>query len=135
VSESKQRAHLQAMYSPDVYGGPGHHTLEELTRALAQWQPRGDFGIVLNLLVGGSADDPATDSFDLTLCTPGWLAERVREQGIVDGRHFLVVHQYDHQLVERYLRERIDAIEGDSWPEVAMQIDELAEWEWKPHPP
>jgi hypothetical protein len=115
--------------------GPGHHVDDEITRALVEWRPRGDFGIDLRLMVGdASANETATDVFELTLCTPGWLTNHVREVGIVDGRHLLICREYDYHLIERYLRERIEKIEGESWPEVAMKIDEIAEWEWKPYP-
>jgi hypothetical protein len=135
VRSGKQHARLETIYStdPEVLGREGQFASDELHLALAEWRPRGDFAISLNVLVG-AVGESGTDSFDLTLCNPGWLAEYVREHGLVDGRHFLIVHEYDYELVERYLRDRIEAIEGDSWPEIAMKIDEIAEWESKPYP-
>src|SRR5262249_48647221 len=71
------------------------------------------------------------ESFDVTLCTPGWLAERVRHEGIVDGRHHLFIAKYDYDRLERYLRERVSASEGASWDEVASQVAWLGAWEFE----
>jgi Immunity protein 8 len=112
------RAELRRLHSPDVAD-------------LASWSPgEHDFAILVQLMVG-PADAVGEESFDLTVCTPGWLEGRVRTEGIVDGRHHLLIDTYDPDRIEGYLRERVEACEGGSWKEVAEQVGRLGKWEFE----
>jgi hypothetical protein len=112
------RAELRRLHSPDVAD-------------MASWSPDDDqFAILVQLMVG-PADAPGEESFDLTLCTPGWLAHRVQTERIVDARHHLIVDAYDYDSVERYLRQRVADCEGESWKEVAEKVGRLGKWEFE----
>jgi len=112
------RAQLRRLHSPDVDD-------------LSTWSP-GDpsFAILVQLFVGpeGATGDEA---FTLTLCTPGWLAQRASGEKIVDLRHHLLVEKFDYPRLLDYLERRIDSIDGTSWPEVAVVIGRLAAWEFE----
>lgn len=109
------RAEFRRVHSPDV-------------QALASWIPADDFAILLQMMVG-QEDGPGEESFDLTLCTPGWLAQQLRDGDPIDGRHHLVVVGYDARQLERYLRTRVSACEGDTWQEIAAKLGRLGRWE------
>ncbi len=111
------RAALRRLHSPDVYD-------------LSSWSPDNEFGVLVQMLVGPEGG-PGEESFDVTLCTPGWLAERVRQEGIVDARHHLLIDTYDYDRLERYLCERVSACEGANWREVALQVARLGAWEFE----
>lgn len=112
------KAALRRLHSPDVYD-------------LSSWAPEDeDFGIIVQLLVGPEGR-PGEESFDITLCTPGWLAERVRKDGIIDARHHVVVDAYDYDRIERYLRDRVSQLEGSSWDELAQRLSRLGHWEFE----
>jgi Immunity protein 8 len=111
------RATLLRLHSPDVHD-------------LSSWSPDGDFGILVQLLVG-PVGGPGEESFDITLCTAGWLAARARKERIVDARHHVIVHAYDYDLVEQYLRARVAALEGSTWDEVAERLGRLGHWEFE----
>lgn len=111
------RATLRRLHSPDVYD-------------LRSWSPEGDFGILVQLLVG-PVGGPGEESFGITLCTAAWLAERAREERIVDARHHVIVDAYDYDLVERYLQERVVGLEGSTWEEVAERLGRLGHWEFE----
>lgn len=111
------KAELRYLHSPDVDD-------------LKSWTPLGDFAILVQMMVGPH-DGEGEESFDLTLCTPGWLATRVREDWIIDCRHHLVVDAYEYGRIERYLRERVGACEGSTWHEVGERLGRLGYWEFE----
>jgi hypothetical protein len=98
---------------------------------LAAWTPpAADFAIGVRLLVGPVGAE-GEESFDLTVCSPGWLAAQVRDGSIYDGRHHLVVENFDYALLESYLQRRVEACRGSSWDEVARQLARLGYWEFE----
>lgn len=111
------RAALRHIHSPDVHD-------------LRTWVPEEDFAVLLQLMVGPDGSD-GEESFALTLCTPGWLAEQASRQGIVDCRHHVVVADYDYGAIESYFLRRVAACEGATWPDVATQVGRLGLWEFE----
>lgn len=111
------RAALVRLHSPDVDD-------------LRCWVPEGDFGILVQLIVGPEGER-GEESFDITLCTSGWLSQLVREMGIVDARHYVIVNTYNYDEVERYLTRRVSACEGPSWDGVADKVGRLGHWEFE----
>ena len=111
------KAALLRLHSPDV-------------RVLAWWTPVGDFGILVQLMVGPN-DGPGQESFDITLCTTGWLSERVKEHGILEARHHLIVDSYDYGRIEQYLGRRVSELEGESWGALANKLGRIGYWEFE----
>jgi hypothetical protein len=111
------KASLRYLHCPDVHD-------------LSTWVPDGDFAILVQLLVGPEGEE-GEESFDITLCSLGWLADRVQEDDVVDGRHHLIVDTYDYNRIEEYLRERVSACEGLSWKEVGEKLGRLGYWEFE----
>jgi hypothetical protein len=112
------RADLRRLHSPDVHD-------------LRSWSPDdAKFAVLVQIMVGPEGS-PGEESVDLTLCTAEWLAGRVREEGIVDCRHHVVVACYDYEEIERYLLQLVTACEGTSWPEVALQVARIGRWEFE----
>ncbi len=106
------------------------HILSLEVSDVATWSPPGaDFAIGVRLLAGPDGAD-GEESFDLTVCSPGWLAERVRDEPIYDGRHHLVVENFDYLRLASYLERRVKACQGSSWDEVAQQLARLGYWEF-----
>lgn len=97
---------------------------------LETWTPPGDFSVVLRLEVGPD-EGQGEESFDLTVCTGGWLARQAREAGMIDGRHHLIVATFDWARIRSYIQERVDACTGDSWDEIATQLSRFAHWEFE----
>ncbi|WP_433539967.1 Imm8 family immunity protein [Streptosporangium sandarakinum] len=112
------RAEVKEFYSPDL-----------------DWQtevPDGTacFGLLLQVFVGPAGED-ASESFDLTVCTPSFMEGKVSEIGIVDGRHHLFVSCFDRNLIESYIRRRVESIYGRDWNEVALKVSRLGKWEFE----
>ena len=111
------KAELRRIHSPDV-------------QDLRDWTPKSNDSILLQLMVGPEGE-AGEDSFDLELCTVESLADRVREFGVLDGRHHLVFERYDFAEIERYLKRRVAECVGDSWEQVASRVAQIGRWEFE----
>src|SRR3954466_4737803 len=80
------RAELRSYFSPDV-------DLEVYSGGLLNAD-----SLLLTLLVG-PLDGPGEESFDVQVCTPQWIKERLAQKGTPEiGRHLLIVNSI--QVVE-----------------------------------
>jgi len=111
------RASLRHIHSPDVDD-------------LRSWAPDGDFGVLLQLMVGPDGSE-GEESFDVTLCTAAWLGEQAIREGIFDCRHHFVVSEYDYDAVERFFKGKVAACEAATWPAVAARVARLGRWEFE----
>ncbi len=111
------KAILNRLHSPDVAD-------------LAAFSPESaDFGFLLQLMVGPK-DAEGEESFDLTVCTPGWLATRLTDSPL-PGRGYLFVREYSFRVLESYLRKQVERVEGSTWAEVASKLSRLGQWEFE----
>src|SRR5215472_12814648 len=78
------QAVLKGLYSSDIAKVENYQLEEE-----------DNFGLVLRALVGPMGQ-PAEESFDMTVCTPKWLAERYGTSEILLGLHKVIVFRYDY---------------------------------------
>jgi hypothetical protein len=78
------QAVLKGLYSTDIGD-------------LENYQPENEdnFGFGLRALVGPMGQ-PGEESFDMTVCTPKWLAERYGASEILLGLHKVIVFSYDY---------------------------------------
>ena len=101
------------------------------TDDLACWVPESkDWALGLRILAGPD-DGPGEESFDLTVCSLGWLADRVRRDNVYSGRHHLIVERYDWPRIEAWVRRHVAACQGVDWAEVAAKISRFAYWEFE----
>jgi hypothetical protein len=106
------------MHSPDVHD-------------LRDWKPESDEWAILIQLLVGPAGAPGEESFDVTLCTSGWLGRRAEDDGFIDGRHHVVVARYDYAATKQYFERRVSRCEGKDWPEVAQKVSRIGHWEFE----
>jgi hypothetical protein len=112
------RAELRSLSSPDV-------------ESLETWRPvDADFSVPLRLIVGRRGGD-GEESFDLTVCTGGWLANVARETGIVDARHHVVVDGFNWSAIRSYLERRVADCAGETWDDIAERLSRFAYWEFE----
>jgi hypothetical protein len=95
-----------------------------------------DFAFGVQLLVG-PADGPGEESFELTVCSPEWLAVRCRSEGPVNGLHHVIVdwHTYDERVLRDWLKARVHAAEAPTWDGIASQLRLLGGWEFESYRP
>lgn len=95
------------------------------------WAPESESWALGLQLLAGPDDGPGEESFDLTVCSPAWLAERVRRDGVYDGCHHLVADGFDWPMLRAYIERRVQQCRGATWRDVAMQLARLGYWEFE----
>lgn len=90
-----------------------------------------EFGVNVTALLGPAGGE-GEESFQLTVCTPAWVAENVAmPKGFAFLRHHLVVERWDEELVRRAIQDLCLRNEGSDWPEVATKLSRYAYWEFE----
>lgn len=96
-----------------------------------------EFSVLVRMIVG-PADSPGEESFDVTVCTPEWLADACRRTGgIYNPRHHLVVdyEAFDQRALREWLAARVRTIEADSWSGIGERLGRLGHWEYEDNAP
>ncbi|GAA1941060.1 Imm8 family immunity protein [Agromyces allii] len=96
-----------------------------------------EFSLHARFIVGPT-DGPGDESFDITVCTPEWLARACSAAGgIYDARHHVVVNldEFDKRAVHDWLALRVECVEGDTWAEIAERLGRLGHWEFEDYRP
>jgi hypothetical protein len=85
----------------------------------------------------GPADGPGKESFDLTVCSPEWLADQCMSGEPVNGLHHVIVgwDTYDERVLRRWIEARVHAVEADTWVGIAGQLRFLGGWEFDGYRP
>jgi Immunity protein 8 len=86
-----------------------------------------EFSMLARMIVGPS-DTPGEESFDVTVCTPEWLAKACRQVGgIYNARHHLVVNfdEFDQRALTAWLSARVQEVEAETWPEIGERLGRL----------
>jgi len=83
----------------------------------------------------GPSDGSGEESFCLTAWTPAALVEVLADQPILLGRHWLFLRELSPGVVGKFLRRRIEQIEGTTWSEVAQKVGRLGLWEFEDYRP
>jgi len=92
-----------------------------------------EFSLLARMIVGPPGT-PGEESFDVTVCTPEWLAKaRSRVGGIYNARHHLVVdfEEFDQRVLSDWLSARVQEVEAESWSEIGERLGRLGHWEFE----
>ena len=95
------------------------------------------FSLLARMIVG-LPDTLGEESFDITVCTPEWLAMTCRQVGgIYNPRHHLVVdfEDFDARALRSWLAARVQEVQGESWAEIAERLGRLGHWEFEDYRP
>jgi len=91
--------------------------------------------MVLIRIIAGPAGEPGEESFDFQVCTPGWLLERARHDGPVNGRHHVIVDTFDWPALETYFHDLVTSCSGTDWHEVGTKLARYGHWEFEDYTP
>ena len=81
-------------------------------------------------IMAGPRNQRGEESFDIKICSPGWLREYLEQERFLVGRHYLFVSHYDVHLIEKTIEKLIGRFQADSWREIAEKIGQFALWEF-----
>ncbi len=93
--------------------------------------------LLVQLLVGPS-DGPGAESFQVTVCSPEWLAVRCREvDGIYDPRHHLVVNLefFDKRKLRQWFEGKVQKVEAPEWAGIGERLSRIGYWEFEDYQP
>jgi hypothetical protein len=96
-----------------------------------------EFSFVAHLIVG-PANGSGEESFEITVCTPQWLAQACnRVGGIYNPRHHLVVtlEDFDKRALRAWLAARVREVEADTWGQIGNRLSRLGYWEFEDYRP
>ena len=89
------------------------------------------FSLLARMIVG-PPDGPGEESFDVTICTPEWLAQAAKG-GFYDARHHVVVNfdAFDKNALHRWLSQRVTSVQADTWHGIGERLGRLGYWEFE----
>lgn len=87
-------------------------------------------GMLVQMMVGPE-DGPGEESFDVVVCTPGWLHHWIGEHGPTMGRHYLIIERWDWSSTREYLTRQVELETADSWPALASKVGRIGKWEFE----
>ncbi len=94
--------------------------------------------VLLASMIVGPPDTPGEESFDVTVCSPEWLAKTCREVGgIYNARHHLVVNveDFDVRALRAWLAARVQEVQAETWSEIGERLGRLGYWEFEDYRP
>ncbi len=71
------------------------------------------------------------ESFDVFVCTPRWLEENRQNDGVVCGRHMLIMFDYNYERLKAFFEKAAAEATGESWREVALSLSRIGKWEFE----
>src|SRR5260221_6324103 len=79
----------------------------------------------------GPAGGKGEESFDFEVCTPGWLLERARREGPMNGRHLVIIDTFNWPALQSYFQRLVSPCPGSDWHEVATKLSRYGHWEFE----
>ncbi|MEU4480848.1 immunity 8 family protein [Micromonospora sp. NPDC023966] len=79
----------------------------------------------------GAVGEAGEEQYQVTACTPAALADLLRRQPFLVGRHWLFVEEFSTAAVEAALRKLIGNVEAASRAEFVEKVGRLGLWEFE----
>jgi hypothetical protein len=93
-----------------------------------------NFAFLLQVMVGPS-DRPGEELFDVEVCSPQWLSDRLQQEQLMIGRHHVFVAGHDWDRISALITRWVARCEGNSWSEVVQEVGRLGHLEFKDYRP
>jgi hypothetical protein len=89
------------------------------------------FGFPLTIKAGPQNEN-GSDYFNLYVCTSKYFEnELLKNNRIVNGRHFLFVEKYNYAEIISYINDLLPQCESVNWQECAVKLGRYAHWEYE----
>jgi hypothetical protein len=120
--EACMRAEIHHLLTPDI--DPAAFVPDDPER----------FAFLVQMLAGPAGEE-GEESFQFEVCTPGWLRDRVRTEGPMSGRHFVIVDSFNWPVLQSYFQRLVTRCWGADWHEVATKLSRYGFWEFEENTP
>jgi len=87
-----------------------------------------NFEIDLEIFVGFEAS-PGEERFDLTVCTPHWILELLKEDDPMMGHGIIIVSNYSYPQIVEYIKSYVKMCVGSNIDDAMRRVGLLGEWE------
>lgn len=98
-------------------------------RTFSPEDPR-DFGVYIRAFFGPK-DGEGEEFVDLVVCTPSYLERKVSVAGVIIGRGYLIVSQYDYSSLEACVAKFLEQCSAETWLEVIYRVWRLGNYEFE----
>jgi hypothetical protein len=116
------RATVQRLHSPDVDVERYKADVEDAIEVLVQ-------------IIAGPEGSIGEESFDVLVCNPVTLIRLTSDRGPVLGRHLVIVSEWKWSVIRSFLIGTVEALEAETWPELATLIGRIGKWEFEDYVP
>lgn len=113
------RAELKRLHSPDVFD------IDE-----ASIDHEKPFSVLVQAMFGPRGSE-GEESFDVVVCNPEWVEQIVRVEGLLSGRHHLIMSRFDATRIREFLTAAANESSGSTWREVAEKLSRIGKWEFE----
>jgi hypothetical protein len=95
------------------------------------------FAVRLQIFVS-DAPDAAPDSFDVTVCSPKWLADNLGHferqspgaESVVIGHGLWLQERWDAEAIAKTIQTLVTSVAGDDWRDLANWLGRYIPWEY-----
>lgn len=112
------RAELKSLISSDI--DPDSYYPED----------RRVFGFGVQAVIGPENFDGG-DVFNFFVCSPDWLKEEILDKEIIFARSFIIINDYNFEIIENKIKELCSKTVSDCWDKIAIQISKFGFWEFE----
>jgi hypothetical protein len=113
------RPELKGLHSPDVY---------DLDNAAVNAENA--FCILVQAMFGPAGSE-GEESFDVVVCNPKWVEKEVQENAILNGRHHLIMSDFNIGRIRNFLLRHADQCAAPTWEEVGQRLGRIGHWEFE----
>lgn len=116
------RAEIRYLHTPDI--APDSFVPDDPERFMFLVQ-----------VLAGPAGDQGEESFEFTVCTPGWLHDRAQRDGPTSGANKVIVNSYDWPALESFFQRLVSRCAGPTWQDVATKLSRFGRYEFEDYTP
>jgi hypothetical protein len=118
----KMRAELKSISSADI--------------DLDSYSPEDEdcFSFPIEMAIGYEGGEGG-DLFQMTVCTPAWIARENQGKTAVIGTALLIVFRYDWPEILSAIRHIAGGHSADDWTALAQKLSRIADWEFEDYRP
>jgi len=88
-----------------------------------------NFELDVRLIIGINKEEGG-DIFDIRVCTPLWLRERLQSEGGILEKGLLIVNEYSFEKIEEKINKYIQSISVKDWEEATKKLSKVFYWEF-----